>query len=137
MDDQQVVLKKKGVRIMNSKYNINSTMQIASAVLVAALGVFFVILFANQAVADENMMLLKGRVTSVDSYDRTFSVSGPAGLITLSADKSTSITLCDRNLGFGNISAGQNVTVTYHEYDGALVADVVDIAPVVLACYNQ
>ncbi len=122
---------------MDGKKNISKRAVIASGLFAVAIAAFFVILMASQASAYENMMMIQGRVTSVDNFDRTFSVIGAEGVVTLTADKATSMTLCDRNMGFGNIAAGQNVTVTYHDYNGKLVADAVDIAPVVLACYNQ
>jgi hypothetical protein len=80
---------------------------------------------------------IKGSVASVDSYDRIFSVLGTGDKITLSVDKSTTFTSCARNRGFENLAAGQKVTVKYHEREGRLVADAVDIAPILLACYNQ
>jgi cold shock CspA family protein len=45
--------------------------------------------------------------------------------------------LCNRNKGFENLAAGQKVTVRYHEREGRLFADAIDIAPILLACYNQ
>ncbi len=127
---------------MNSIQDIEKTVSartayVAAWTIVMAIATFFVLQPLNQAYADENMMTLKGRVASVDSYDKTFSVLGPEGKVTLSTSKSTGFTLCDRNSSFGSLAPGQNVTVTYHEYDGSLIADAIDIAPVVLACYNQ
>ncbi len=127
---------------MNSRQNIDRTASVRTAfvaawILVMAVAAFFVLQPLNQAYADESMMTIKGRVASVDSYDKTFAVLGSEGKIALSTGKSTSFTLCDRNSSFGSLASGQDVTVTYHEYDGSLIADAVDIAPVVLACYNQ
>ena len=109
---------------------------IAAAIFAAAVAALFVMMPMTPGVAGDTMSI-KGSVASVDSYDGIFSVLGSEGKITLSVDKSTSFTSCARNRGFENLAAGQKVTVKYHEREGRLVADAVDIAPILLACYNQ
>ncbi len=127
---------------MNSRQDIDraalvGTARAAAWIIAIAVATFFVLQSVNPAYADEYTMTLKGRVASVDSYDKTFSIVGSQGKITLGVDKSTSFTLCERNSSFGSLAPGQDVTVTYHKYEGSLIADAIDIAPVVLACYNQ
>jgi len=106
------------------------------AILVVIGAALFMVMPVNPVAADESMTI-KGAVASVDSYDKTFSVVGPGGKMTLGIDKATSFTLCDRNKGFENLASGQKVIVTYHSSEAGLVADVVDISPITLACYNQ
>ena len=109
---------------------------ITAAIFVAAVAALFVMMPVTPLAAGDTMSI-KGSVASVDSYDRIFSVLGPEGKITFGVDKSTIFTLCARNRGFEQLAAGQKVTVKYHEREGRLVADAVDTAPILLACYNQ
>jgi len=127
---------------MFSKTNI----KVVLAVLLAA---FFVMGFAYQVNAQGTKANLKGEVVAVDDYAKTVTVksmemvpSSGIGMndnITFTADKGTNITSCTQNRIFNDINTGAKVTVTYHELDGKLVADVIDIAPVVLAyaCYDE
>lgn len=118
---------------MNSRQNINNI----TWLLVAAVAALFVITLANQAVAEEYMVTISGKVASVNSYDRTFSVIGKEGEYTFAINNSTNVVLCDMNKTFEDLGAGQDVTVTYHGSDSGFVADAVTIAPVILACYDE
>lgn len=106
----------------------------------------FVMSFASQSFAKEDMATLKGEVVGFDSYSRMLTVRsseaipslsiGKEGEVTFSMDSMTNVTSCLQNKSFHDITIGEKVTVTYHERDGKLVANAVDIAPVVLACYD-
>ena len=109
----------------------------------------FVISFAAQVNAEGGMANLKGEVIAVDDYARTVTVKSMdmvpfQGIwmkdnITFATDKGTNVTSCTQNRVFNDINVGAKVAVTYHETEGKLVADVIDIAPVVLAyaCYDE
>lgn len=119
------------------KESLARSMNVAGGILVMAIAAFFVILLTNQAIAGKDMTTVTGQITSVDSYNRTISIAGPEGAVNFNVDKSTGLVFCDMNKTFNDLAAGQRVTVNYHESDGKLIADSIDIAPVILACYDE
>jgi len=140
--------RKKGVETMFNRKTINETRVATSVttILIAVVALLFVMSFANQAAARGKMDSLKGEVVAVDGYNKTLTVksiessqSSPAGMegeFVFDADRNTNVIWCSQNKTFEDIRAGDKVTVTYHERGGRLVADAIDIPPVVLACYQ-
>jgi len=135
---------------MFGRKTINREMaNLLTGVFVTVVAVLFVMSFGTQVNALESKANLKGEVVAVDDYAKTVTVrsmemvpSSGIGMndkITFAADKGTNVTSCTQNRIFNDINTGAKVTVTYHELDGKLVADVIDIAPVVLAyaCYDE
>ena len=122
---------------------------VLTSMLVMVVAALFVMSFATQVNAQGSKANIKGEVIAVDDYARTVTVkslemlsSSGIGMnenITFSADKGTNVTSCTQNRIFNDINVGAKVAITYHELDGKLVADVIDIAPVVLAyaCYDE
>jgi len=117
-----------------------------TGILVLVFAMFFAISLASSAIASENASSLKGEVVAVDTYDNTLTVRpieaarssamGTDPELTFTIDKMTSVTGCTQNKTLEDITAGEQVTVTYHEEGGRLFADAVDIPPVILACYQ-
>ncbi|HUO77488.1 MAG TPA: hypothetical protein VMU21_07910 [Thermodesulfovibrionales bacterium] len=135
---------------MSNRKTINKKMtNLLTGVFVTVVATLFVMSFAIQVNALESKANLKGEVVAVDDYAKTMTVksmetvpSSGIGMndnITFTADKGTYITSCTQNRIFNDINTGAKVAVTYHELDGKLIADVIDIAPVVLAyaCYDE
>ena len=89
--------------------------------------------------SENNMITLKGQVAAVNSYEKTVTVLsfGEAGEYTFAVDKVTNVISCDENKTFNDIGAGEAVAVTYHEYEGKLIADAIDIPASDLVCYDR
>lgn len=140
----------KGVKIMFGKETINEkrpvkAANIATSILAVIAAVLFVMSLANPAIAEEKMSTLNGEVVAVDSYANTLTVRssepipsfapGMTGGYTFTADKMTRVTSCAQNKALGDIGVGEKVTVTYHERDGKLFADAVELRmPIIIAC---
>jgi len=135
---------------MFGRKTINRKMaNLLTGVLVTIVAALFVMSFATQVNAQGSKANIKGEVIAVDDYARTVTVKSPEMLpspgfgmndnFTFATDKGTNVTSCTQNRIFNDINVGAKVAVTYHELDGKLVADVIDIAPVVLAyaCYDE
>jgi hypothetical protein len=104
-----------------------------TGVLAIAVAALFIVSFATPALAaGEKISTISGQVIAVDPYARTLSVKSSGrnessmGLFTFSTDKMTSIVNCAQNESLRDIGVGQDVTVTYHEKEGKLFADVVE-----------
>jgi hypothetical protein len=93
------------------------------------------------------MATLKGEVIAVDHYAKTLTVKskepslssalGTMDGFTFTTNEMTSVTSCAQNKSFEDIGVGENVAVTYHEKDGKLFADAVDVGiPLIIACYQ-
>ncbi len=135
---------------MFGRKTINRKMaNLLTGVFVTIVAALFVMSFATQVNAQGSKANIKGEVIAVDNYARTVTVKsleilpspgfGMNDNITFATDKGTNVTSCTQNRIFNDINVGAKVAVTYHELDGKLVADVIDIAPVVLAyaCYDE
>jgi len=135
---------------MFGRKTINNKMANAlTAMLVMVVATLFVMSFATRVNAEESKASLKGEVLAVDDYARTITVKSVEMVpfqgiwmkdnITFATDKGTNVTSCTQNKIFNDINVGAKVAVTYHEAEGKLVADVIDIAPIVLAyaCYDE
>ncbi|HSB30501.1 MAG TPA: hypothetical protein VLD55_02775 [Candidatus Sulfobium mesophilum] len=138
MSTRETIDKKKGDKATN----------LATRVFAVVVATFFVILFANAAMAAENNMItLKGQVVAVDNHAQTVTVlsiekAGSSDMMmtgeyTFAVDKVTNVTSCTENKTFNYIGAGETVTVTYHEYEGKLIADAIDIPASDLVCYDR
>src|SRR5512135_1610173 len=118
---------------------LDKAASIATRALAVVIAAFFVILFANAAImaSENNMITLKGQVAAVNSYEKTVTVLsfGEAGEYTFAVDKVTNVISCTENKTFNDIGAGEAVTVTYHEYEGKLIADAIDVQAIDLVCY--
>jgi len=135
---------------MFDRKTINRKMaNLLTGMLVVVVAALFVMSFTTQVNALGSKANLKGEVVAVDDYVGTVTVRsmetvsssgiGMKGNITFTTNKETNVTSCTQNRIFNDINTGAKVTVTYHELDGKFVADVIDIAPVVLAyaCYDE
>ena len=135
---------------MFSRKTINKKMaNVLTDMLVMVVAALFVMSFATQLNARESKANLKGEVVAVDGYAGTVTVKSmetvpSSGIsmkdnITFATYKETNVTSCTQNRILNDINAGEKVTITYHEAEGTLFADVIDIAPVVLAyaCYDE
>ncbi len=120
---------------ISGRYTVTGTM----IFVVVAL---FSISLAGTAAAAGNAASIKGEIVAVDTYDGTITVRplGAAGLVsplTFAIDRGTSVTSCAMNRAVEDLMAGERVTIRYHETDGRLHAEAVDIPPVILACYDE
>jgi hypothetical protein len=104
-----------------------------TGVLAVTISVLFLVAFAAPAVAaGEKISTLSGQVMAVDPYAGTLTVKSigrnesSMGLFTFATDNMTSIVSCAQNNTLTDIGVGQDVTVTYHEKEGKLFADVVE-----------
>lgn len=115
-----------------------------TGVLAVTVAVLFLVSFATPAAAaGEKISTLSGQVIAVDPYAGTLTVKSSGrnessiGLFTFATDKMTSIVSCAQNETLRDIGVGQDVTVTYHEKEGKLFADVVEKKlTLALACLN-
>ena len=142
----------KGVNMMFSRETINErksvkTMSLVISIFAFAVAALFVMSFAGPAVAAEKIATIKGEVIAVDHYAKTLTVKskepslssafGTMGGFTFTTDQMTNVTSCTQNKTFEDIGVGEKVTVTYHEKDGKLFADAVDVGvPLIIACYQ-
>ena len=120
-----------------------------TGMLVMVVAALFLTSFATQVNALESKANLKGEVVAVDDYARTVTVKsmetapslgiGMKDNITFVTFNETSVTSCTQNRIFNDLKMGDKVNITYHVAEGTLFADVIDIAPVVLAyaCYDE
>jgi len=119
----------------------------AKRILVMVFAALFVLSFAYPALAGDNMLTFKGEIVAVDNYAKTLTVTSlgrnsSAGMDTKSAytfkmDKMTNVVGCNENKSLTDIMTGEKVTVTYHEKEGSLIADTIEIGiPIVVACYQ-
>lgn len=135
---------------MFSRKIINKKMvNVMTGMVVMVVGALFVMSFATQVNAQGSKANLKGEVVAIDDYARTVTVKSmetvpSSGIetednVTFTTDKETNVTSCTQNMIFSDLKVGEKVNITYHEAEGKLVADVIDIAPVVLAyaCYDE
>ena len=140
----------KGVWVMFSRKTINKKMaNVMTGMIVMVVAAIFVMSFATQVNAQGSKANLKGEVVAIDDYARTVTVKSMETIfsygnsmkdnITVATDKETNVTSCTQNMIFSDLKVGEKVNITYHEAEGKLVADVIDIAPVVLAyaCYDE
>jgi len=104
-----------------------------TGVLAVTIAALFMVSFAAPAVAaGEKMSTLSGQVIAVDPYAGTLTVKSSGrneasmGLFTFATDNMTSIVSCAQNKALRDIGAGQDVTVTYHEEEGKLFADIIE-----------
>jgi hypothetical protein len=121
---------------------------LATRVFAVVIATLFVMLFASAAIAAENnMVTIKGQIVAADGYANTVTVQSiekapsPDMLTTreytFAVDKMTNVTSCNQNKTLNYIGRGEEVTVTYHEYGGKLIADAIDIAATSVVCYIQ
>ncbi len=101
--------------------------------LAVAVAVLLMISLATPAVAAVGKVpTLSGEVIAVDPSAGTLTVkssqrnSSSMGVFTFTTDNRTSITSCAQNETLRDISPGQDVTVTYHEKGGKLLADAIE-----------
>jgi hypothetical protein len=143
---------RKGVKMMFDRETITERRSVKAVSLVTSIFVFvvaalFVMAFANPAIAGEKMATFKGEVIAVDHYAKTLTVKskepslssalGTMGGFAFATDEMTNVTSCTQNKTFEDIGVGEKVTVTYHEKDGKLFADAVDVGiPLIIACYQ-
>jgi hypothetical protein len=103
-----------------------------TGVLALTAAVLLMVSFATPAAAAEKLSTLSGQIIAVDPYAGTLTVKpsgqneSSMGLFTFAADKMTSVTSCAQNEILSDIGIGQDVTVTYHEKEGKLFADVIE-----------
>ena len=135
---------------MFSRKIINKKMvNVMTGMVVMVVGALFVMSFATQVNAQGSKANLRGEVVAIDDYARTVTVKSMETIfsygnsmkdnITVATDKETNVTSCTQNMIFSDLKVGEKVNITYHEAEGKLVADVIDITPVVLAyaCYDE
>lgn len=122
---------------------------VLTGMLVMGIAALFVVSFATQANAQGSKANLKGEVVAVDEYAGIVTVKSMEAIassgismkdnITFATFNETNVTSCTQNRTLNDLRMGDKVTITYHEAEGTLFADVIDIAPVVLAyaCYDE
>ena len=120
---------------------------ILTSLLMMGVMALFVMSFATQVNAQGIKATLKGEVVAIDENARALTVksmeattsygSSMRNDITVSTDKGTNVTSCTQNRRFSDLKVGEKVDITYHMTEGKLVADIIDIAPIILACYDQ
>ena len=113
-------------------------------VFVASLAVLFVFCISSATVAKDTEYSLKGQVVSVDPLAHQLIVlsvekvpaltSGTLGEFTFSMDAMTKVTMCNQEKSVGDITGGQEITVSYHERGGKLYADSIDMRAPIMAC---
>ncbi len=116
-----------------------------AGIVVLVLVMLVAVLHASATIASQSAASLKGEVVAVNTYDRTLTVkpleaqesASSADLLVFDLDKGTSVTSCAMNKTIQDIMIGEKVTVAYHEADGRLYADAIDIPTVILACYDE
>lgn len=135
---------------MFNRKTINKKMaNVLTGMFMIGVAVLFVMSFATQVNAKGSKANLKGEVVAVDDFAGTVTVKSMetvpfSGIemkdtITFKTNKETNVTSCTQNRIFNDINVGAKVAITYHEAAGKLVADIIDITPVVLAyaCYDE
>jgi len=131
----------------NQSIQSRSTVRATAWLFTFLLAVLFLASLSGTLAAKENMPTLRGEVVAIDSYTgvltlRANSAEDPYAEATergfaFAINPKTPVTICYQNKSTEDIKVGETVSVTYHERDGKLFADAIDIAPVILACYDQ
>ena len=114
---------------------------------IAAVAALFLMSFTTPAASEGMMTSLKGEVVAVDTFAGTITVKpfdtglsydmNLDGTITFTIDNMTSVMSCGQNKPLEYIGAGEKVTINYHEKEGTLFADAIDVSiPLVVACYQ-
>jgi hypothetical protein len=105
----------------------------------------------NAAVAAEKSyspeFSISGQVVSVDFLTRTLNIrwteppltsaEGKATDITFTMGGTTRVMMCNQDMKLDDIKMGQKVEVKYHEREGKLFADRIDLPTPLIACYLE
>ena len=119
--------------------------------LVMTLAALFVLSLVSAAAAEEKQyspeFSLSGQVVSVNFLARTLSIrwteppltspAGKASDIDFTMGGTTKVMMCNQDRTFDDIKIGDRVEVKYHEEEGKLFADRIDIPTPLIACYLE
>ena len=108
---------------------------------VMVFALYFVIALAGAALAEGKDFSLnydfKGQVTSIDFLAKSLTVkaSDPFwGASTFTMGNITKVTMCGQLKTVEDLKPGEIVTVAYHENNGKLYADAIDLSAPIIAC---
>jgi hypothetical protein len=119
--------------------------------LLVALAALFILSLMSAAAAAEKSyspeFSVSGRVVSADFLTRTLSIrwteppltsaEGKATDITFTMGGTTRVRMCNEDKRFEDIRIGEKVEVKYHEREGKLFADRIDLPTPLIACYLE